>query len=247
MELSGTAELVVSNALTLGRFRKGDPTNGLSQAKLDIRDGASVKVYGGLTSSFNDPANFDNQLNVVSASLHVRAGFGPFANLELNNSTITLDISTVLNPAGALCHVTNLTTVSPITLNVRGTIPAVGQFPLIKYGALTGGAGTDITSFSLPSYVQGYLSNNVENSSIDLVVTGVTDSELKVTQSSIVDGKLQILGTSVWTNASYRVFASTNLVNWSSAGSGTFVNGILSYSDYSVTNYPERFYRVVAP
>lgn len=247
VELSGTAQLVVSNALTLGRFRKGDPTNGLSQAKLDIRDGASVQVYGGLTSSFNDPANFDNQLNVVSASLHVRGGFGPFANLELNSSTITLDISTVLNPAGALCHVTNLTTVSPITLNIRGSIPAAGQFPLIKYGALTGGAGTDITSFSLPSYVQGYLSNNVENSSIDLVVTAVKDSELKVTQSLAAGGRLQLSGTCTWTNASYRVFASTNLVNWTSAGSGSFVDGVFSYSDYSITNYPERYYRVLAP
>ncbi len=251
VEISGTAELVVSNAMTLGRFRNADITNGFSLAKLDIRDGGSVKVYGGLTSSFTDPNNCDSELSVVSGSLQVKGAVGPFFSVDLNNSTLTLDISTALSPTTALCNVTNLTTASPITLNLAGVIPSVGQFPLIRYATLvSGAAGDDITGFTLPPYVKGYLSNNVANSSIDLVVTNVADSNLQITQSSLAGGTIQFGGTCEWTNASYRVIATTNAANsasWVTVGRGAFTGGVFSYADSSPTNYPQRFFRLVTP
>jgi hypothetical protein len=249
VELSGTAELVVSNTLTLGRFRNATMTNGFSLAKLDIRDGASVKVYGGLTSSFTDPDNFDSQLTVNSASLHVRGGLGPFSSLELNNSTLSLDINTLLTSSKPLCYVTNLTTISPIALQIAGSIPATGQFPLIQYATLAGNAGMDITSVTLPPYLKGYISNNVENSSIDLVVTQVDDSNINVSSTALVGASFQLTGTAAWTNASYRVLATTNVLDatsWTLAGSGAFTGGVFSFSE-SITNRPQRFYRIVAP
>ena len=251
VEIGGTAELVVSNALTLGRFRNAAATNGFSQARLNIKDSGSVKVYGGLTSSFTDAGNFDSELSVISGSLLVKGGFGPFYSLELNGCSLDLDISTVLSPTTALCYVTNLSTTTPIKLNVAGVIPATGQFPLIRYATLVAGvAGDDITSFTLPPYVQGFLSNNVANSSIDLVVTRVQDSNLKITQSALAGSSFQFSGTCAWTNASYRVVASTNLTDsasWVTVGRGAFTGGVFTYGDTSVTNVPQRFYRVVAP
>src|SRR5262249_32799380 len=65
------------------------------------------------------------------------------------------------------------------TLNIDGTsdtinitsAPGVGQFPLITYSTL-GGAAPDFVLGSLPSSLQGFLSNNT--ASVDLVITNTT-------------------------------------------------------------------------
>ncbi len=250
VDISGTAELVVSNAMQLGRFRDANITSGFSLARLDIHDGGSVKVFGGLTSSFTNPDNFDSELGVSSGSLHVKGAMGPFYSLELNNSTLSLDINTPLSPTTALCYVTNLTTIAPITLNVAGAIPATGQFPLFQYATISGNAGDDITTFTLPAYVEGYLSNNVANSSIDLVVSKVLDSNIQFTQTSFTEGGVQLAGTCEWTNAPYRVIATTNVIDgasWVTVAKGAFTDGTFTFTDSTAANYPQRFYRVVTP
>src|SRR5207249_9928156 len=45
----------------------------------------------------------------------------------------------------------------------------------------------------------------------------------------------------------YRFEASTNLVNWTWLGVRTNLTGTVQFSDTTATNFPHRFYRVLAP
>jgi len=52
-------------------------------------------------------------------------------------------------------------------------------------------------------------------------------------------------------NAPYRIFATTNVslpfTDWEEVGSGTFADGVLSFTDLQATNYVQRYYRAVTP
>ncbi len=64
------------------------------------------------------------------------------------------------------------------------------------------------------------------------------------------DGNFQMNGTSTLTNWNYRIMATTNLADpasWIQAGSGAFTGGAFSLVDLGSTNYPHRFYKVIAP
>ena len=65
------------------------------------------------------------------------------------------------------------------------------------------------------------------------------------------DKNFQMSGISVLTNWNYRVLATNTvdapLSTWPQVGIGTFAGGVFSFIDLSSTNYPQRFYRVVAP
>ena len=65
----------------------------------------------------------------------------------------------------------------------------------------------------------------------------------------LLDGNFQFDATG-WTNQNYRVLATTNvstpLSNWVQVGSGT-TTGVFTFTDLDATNYPQRYYRVVAP
>ena len=45
----------------------------------------------------------------------------------------------------------------------------------------------------------------------------------------------------------YIIEASTNLVSWTSIAELVTTNGTVSFTDSAATNYPQRFYRAVAP
>lgn len=66
-----------------------------------------------------------------------------------------------------------------------------------------------------------------------------------------IDKNFQMSGSSTLTNWTYRILATTNvadaLLSWTQIGSGTFTGGVFSFTDVNATNYPQRFYRVVAP
>jgi hypothetical protein len=62
-----------------------------------------------------------------------------------------------------------------VTVNVSGTIFSTGLYPLVNYAGTIGGTGFSAFQLgALPSGVLGYLTNNIAQSSIELVVTRVT-------------------------------------------------------------------------
>ena len=92
-------------------------------------------------------------------------------SLQLGTSAgCTLAITGFAGAANAPIVVTNLSTAGTVLVTVGGTL-TIGQYPLIKYATgPIGGAG--ISAFQLLRGMSGYISNNVANSSVDIVLSG---------------------------------------------------------------------------
>ena len=96
------------------------------------------------------------------------------ANVTLGTSTgatIGFNLGSFGNPVVAPLNISgNLAMNGNIVVNITDTLPQVGEFPLIQYGAMSG-SGTFLLG-TLPTGVVGFITNNVANSSIDLVIAG---------------------------------------------------------------------------
>jgi len=125
-------------------------------------------------------------------------------NSQLNASSVTFpssatvfntDLGSFGNPTSAPLNVVGALTVNgTVTVNITDSTPQLGQFPLIKYGSQTG-SGSFVLG-SLPIGVTANLSNNVANSSIDLVVTTVNAPRWE----GLAGGNWDIAVTTNWIN-----------------------------------------------
>lgn len=117
-----------------------------------------------------------------------------------SGSSLTLDET---NAGAPLIVVANtLTTASTVTLNLASLIPAVGQYPLIKYGSL-GGAGFDAIALGTTPFAPELslsLSNNTANQSIDLVVAAAAAT---LTWNGNINGSWDIGGTANWQGGAF--------------------------------------------
>ena len=93
------------------------------------------------------------------------------STFNLGAPTFNLDLVGFGNPATAPVVVDNFNPSGAVTVNVNATGLAVGQFELISYGTMGGTGFGALTLGTLPASVVGSLSNNVANSSVDLVIT----------------------------------------------------------------------------
>ena len=156
---------------------------------LQLGDGSGSQQFGGATVNggtliINENATTPSVVVESTGTLSLQIGtaltsltvgtlsIGPAGNPSLN---VNYGILASGNPSTAALTVTSPDGFTPgatnISVNLAGTGLAVGQFPLITY---TGTALTSITNFtlaSLPDGVSAVLSNNVANSSVDVVVT----------------------------------------------------------------------------
>jgi autotransporter-associated beta strand protein len=97
----------------------------------------------------------------------------PSLTFASSTATLDIDLSSFGNPSypsSAPLKVTALTNNAAVTVNIAAAVPAAGQIPLLQYSGTIAGSGTFLLG-ALPSGSVGYLSNNVLNSSIDLVIT----------------------------------------------------------------------------
>ncbi len=133
-------------------------------------------VAGGTLSLDPSIASLVGPVVVTNAALAVNAASGialPVGSLTLqNNATNVFSYGTVsVNPTVPAINVTSLSTPgSGLVISVSAFGLQKGQFPLIQHGTALG----SIANFSLgalPPGVVANLSNNVANSTIDLVVT----------------------------------------------------------------------------
>ncbi len=103
-------------------------------------------------------------------------------------------------------------------------------------------------SLSLPPLDPGLAWAN--NLAVDGTIQVVSSAPYLGGIVKLNDGNFQLSGTGP-DNAAYRVFASTNVAqplnDWVQVGTGTFINGVLDFTDLQSTNYARRFYRVVTP
>ena len=119
------------------------------------------------------------------------------------------------NPASPVIRATNLTVNGTITVNIYGAGFSAGEFPLIKYGAATGITAGSFQANILPVGVAAYLSNNVANSSVDLVVTAAP--------------------TIVWTGAAGSSWDIDNSFNWYSPAASEAV----TYGDGTTVQFDD--------
>ncbi|HEV2329170.1 MAG TPA: autotransporter-associated beta strand repeat-containing protein [Verrucomicrobiae bacterium] len=130
-------------------------------------DSAPVTVSsGGTNSVLINTANgqFKNNTNLIFSAGTTCLQFIYSNGIAPSATTAPLLITT----AGA-----SLTLNNTVNVNVMGGNFSVGQYPLVKYASLAGTGFAALNLNALPPDVFGYLSNNVNNSSIDLVITAV--------------------------------------------------------------------------
>jgi hypothetical protein len=137
----------------------------------------------------------------------------PIDTVALTNASLQLFVSVgVTNIAarhlvtGGVANVVNIEDISGIF--------GPGQFPLIQYTGAIGGAGFNFKLGALPADViaGGYLSNNVANSSVDLVITNLLVLQTPFFTSSVADGTNIILqGVNGPPNGIFWLRASANV------------------------------------
>lgn len=175
VNVDGTAKVQVNNTIQLGRFLPVVASNGVSSGVLNIgtlSGGGTIAVNGSITTSPSAISTNDSEIIVRnSGSLSARSSIGPLLRFELNNCSLGVDFATAANPITPFCYVTNLTISSPVTLTIAGSRLTNGQVTLFKYKNLLGTGFAGIKSLAFSNSLAGFLSNNVANSSIDLVIT----------------------------------------------------------------------------
>ncbi len=133
----------------------------------------------GLNAAGTTPAGVAGDLvNGATLALALNNGASsiPASNVTLQaTSLLNFDYGTVAGaPVAAIIASGTLTVpAATSTINIAGFGLGLGQIPLIDYsiGALSGAQFANLTLGSLPPGVAAYLSNNVANTSLDLVVT----------------------------------------------------------------------------
>jgi autotransporter-associated beta strand protein len=184
------------NTLLLGNQRTNNNASGVANMSLTgttlivnsnivfarTTGGAGAAVTGGILSltnaivyanAINNTAAGTNTLNLQSSTLILTNSAGSAAQpiTFLSTADSTFQLSAVAG-APAISVSTLFVNGSSDTINIASA-PGVGQFPLIVYTSL-GNQLPDFTLGTLPSTFQGYISNNVDSSSVDLVITSST-------------------------------------------------------------------------
>jgi len=175
--------------------------------------GSTLSIGGGTarlgTVSLTASAAYGT-LNISNAAVTVfeltSAGAGT-ATLNIDNATLTVDRGTAGNPPAAAMAVDNLLATGTVNLGLKGTNFIVGQFPLLSYSGAIGGSGYPAFALTaLPDNVSAYLSNNVANTSVDVVITAAPPAEPVVDPTP--------------TNITYTVSGSTLTLGWPESHTG---------------------------
>ena len=125
------------------------------------------------------------QTNATSVTVADTAELGvnlksPGTSLSISSLTfsgpttnyLSFDLGGLSNPTAPMVKVNSLTVGGPVSISVLNSPNLItGQFVLVDYTTIGGGFQFNVGS--LPPGVFAHLSNNVANSSIDLVITGV--------------------------------------------------------------------------
>jgi fibronectin-binding autotransporter adhesin len=199
----------------------------------------------------NGQLNINNATVTVQSISHTNTGA---STLSINNSTLNVNIQGYGNPATAPVSAGVLSLSAPVNLGVNGTGFTVGQFPLMSYTGNLGDTGdgngfADLALASLPTNVSGYLSNNVANSSVDLVITSAPPS-INPNPTNIVVGISGNQLTLRWDSSHIGWLLQSNSVGLISTGSWATVTGSGSTNQFIFTINPAAtnvFFRMLHP
>jgi autotransporter-associated beta strand protein len=229
--------LSVNSSLQLG-VTAGGPGVPATRGGVNLNNSAVLCV-----NSISAGAGTNNTIGINVSTLFLTNTAGPGINtFSVSNATVNLRVTGGTPPI----LVTNLVTGSlPSTINIV-SLPAVldnpAQFPLIKYTGSIGGAGFNFTLGPLPPALVcgGFLSNNLANQSVDVVLTNCATPDAFLTWNGDVSGDWDSV-TPNWQNniGPGLEFSPGNAVVFNDAASGgTTVNlvGTLTPSSIVVSN-----------
>jgi autotransporter-associated beta strand protein len=158
---------VASNALLAG-------TGTVSAAATTVRGGGCVGARGG------GPGGTLTLLDLFLED-------GARVACQLNGTNPTIAVTAALTTAGTV----------PVEVYASADPVAPGSYPLIRYATLGGaGFGAFALALPLPNGAQGFLSNNVADSTVDLVVTNTGDG---LRWSGAVHDAWDVASTYNWT------------------------------------------------
>jgi fibronectin-binding autotransporter adhesin len=238
MNVNGTASLVVNNAICLS-YNGGGTT--YASGILNINGGTvfAATITNGVAAGANSVAN----ISVTSGLLGITTELGsigtyeaPVKSLSLSGSILQLPTSTLQTNVEisslALGGTTNFIAITSIPATII-TYPT--QIPLIAYSALGGTFNLGLFG-SLPGTCQGFISNNTQNSSIDLVLTSGPTSIPSLSWSGAADGNWNMSSLD-WLNGSTpAVYSDGDAVLFNDSATGpTDINIVSSVSPTGVT------------
>ena len=238
MNVNGTnAVLVVNSTLTLGATVGGTGTAN-SFGTLNV-NGGTVLANSILTGA-GSGANF---IGVNKGTLVVSNTVGAtgqaVTTVALTNSTLQF------SAAGSQVNLTatSLNTGGASNVIDIASLPAIGsvpdQFPLIEYTSI-GGSGYNFVLGSLPSgeNFAGYLSNNVANSSVDLVAVQFPANGPSFASAKLAGTNLVFSGINGVASWPYFVLTTTNLALPASKWSCIATDAFDSSGNFVFTNNP---------
>jgi autotransporter-associated beta strand protein len=242
VNMNGTgAVLVVNSVLELGHTSGGAGTSN-TFGVLSLSGGA----FAQLTSVAAGAGSGPNSIVVNNSTLALANNAGspatPVSTLALTNASLQVALAAGMTNLVVTALVTggasNLITISALP-NI-GLFPA--QFTLLAYSTSIGGVGNNFVLAPLlgTSYCGGYLSNNVANNSIDLVVTNCQTPDPFLTWDGTFSGDWDS-ETANWKNnvAADLLYADGSAVVFNDTAAGTTVVNLsaeLSPSSVIISN-----------
>jgi hypothetical protein len=246
VNVNGIATLMVNSMLRLARYTGGGT---LPVGTLNII-GGTVAGDGDIVAGGGDSTITVNK-GVLAITGLVGTPATPVGTVALTNATLQFSVDTVTTNLVA----SNLTTGGNSNVISLATLPAASvpvQVPLIEYTNVIGGAGFNFVLGSLIPGYGGYLSNNVANSSVDLVFVSMPTTPPGFGAVKLSGTNLILTGTNGVPGWPYFVLAATNLAqplnqwmrvatnSFDGAGNFNFTNGI-------PTGSPQQFFMLQLP
>jgi len=168
--------------------------------------------------------------NSAALGVTLASGGSSLTNSSLTLGTTVTDVTTLNlnfgvsnNPASPIINILGALALNgTCTINVTNGALYPGQFPLLKYGSQTGSGTFNLGA--LPGGVTANLSNNLANSSIDLVVTASLGYNNLIYWNGNVSAVWDINTTANWQLNSQTglTYADTNQVIFDDTASGNF-------------------------
>ena len=252
VNVNGAAKLLVNNLLELGHTSGGAGTTNTVGAL--VINGGSVfanSIAAGAGGGSNSIA-VNNGLLVVTNTIGTPSL--PITSVSLTNSTLQFFVANGMTDLAATILTTGGVSnrIDIASLPITGPFPA--QYTLLKYSGPIAGAGYNFVLGSLATgpFCTAYLSNNIVNGSVDVVVqncgvpdtfltwngdiSGDWDSETPNWKNNLGPGLIYADGNDVLFNDSAAGTMTINLIDTLTPSSVTISNNSSTYIFHGVGN-----------